>query len=78
MKMRTISVVTAGFAMGKRMYQSVCQREQPSIAAASVSSSGAFSKKDAIHIVPKEILSPTCGRMSAQSVSVRPSLSMKL
>jgi len=78
MKIRTTSVVTAGFAIGQRMYHSVCHLEQPSMVAASVNSLGVFSKNEAIHIVPKETLRPTWGRISAQSVSVIPTESIKL
>src|SRR5690606_25239828 len=77
-KIRTTSVVTAGFAIGQRMCQSVCHLEQPSIVAASVNSLGVFSKKEDIHIVPNETLRPTWGSISAQSVSVIPNLSNRL
>ncbi len=65
-KMSTTRVVVAGLAKGQRIAQSVCQRLQPSIVAASTSSLGVFSKNEDIQSVPKETLKPTWGKMSAQ------------
>lgn len=44
MKIRPTNIVTAGFALGQRMYHSFCHLEQPSMVAASVNSFGVFSK----------------------------------
>jgi hypothetical protein len=74
MKTSTIIVRIAGLPNGTSTRQSVVQLDAPSIRAASISEAGAARKKARIQNVPNATESATCGRMSAQYVSVSPRL----
>ena len=70
MNTSTIIVRIAGRPNGTSTRQSVVQLEAPSIRAASSSERGVARKKARIQKVPNATESATCGRISAQYVSV--------